>query len=90
MKTLNCPYKPPRPPKCCYRTKFDYFLGRVSPSLFQIFLFSDNSKEGAKFRQNYKKYKINVLRWKIDRRICSRGEYKIYKNYIKKCEVKDE
>lgn len=64
--------KPPRNPRCHYKSFIHYLLGIVSPSL----VWSVHNDKTEKYWKKMQKYKLDVIRYKIENRTCTREEYK--------------
>jgi len=76
MKPLKCPLKRPRPPRCFYTSFAHFVFGCVSPSLYLNHLLTSTDPKVIKFFQNEGKYEVDLLEWKIEKRIATRQEYK--------------
>lgn len=73
---MKNPHKRPRVPRSLCRTKVHWLGGIVSPSHWLAARLQGIEPEY--FRQE-KAYELRTVRWKIQQRICSRGEWDWYR-----------
>lgn len=72
--------KPPKHPYCHYSNPINYIIGLVSPSLVMCV----NNKETEKYWEEYRKYKSDMIKYKIEKRTCTKEEYKTFVRMKKK------
>lgn len=64
--------KPPKHPRCHYTSSAHYALGIVSPSL----VFAVHNEYTQKFWDDMHRYNLDMIRYKIYTRTCTKEEYK--------------
>ena len=72
--------KPPKHPYCHYANPINYIIGRVSPSAVMCV----NNKETEKHWTEYRKHKADMIKYKIEKRTCTKEEYKTFVRIKKK------
>lgn len=85
----RCPFKKPHPPRCLCRTLSDWVRGVVSPSL--LFMYSMGARTDIAVSQYFEAcriYRYSVLQWKIQKRICTKAEYREFR--LKRRRMYDE
>ena len=76
------PPKPPRLPMCLCRN-FGHWLLRIgSPSRVLTESIFPSCKESKQYFEDYRKYKIALLEYKIATRTCTRDEWRSYREYL--------
>lgn len=72
LKSNKCLFRPPHPPREICSTFANWILGIVSPSL----MFNANSERAKRYFRELEDYHINVLEWKVQKRIANKNEYR--------------
>lgn len=75
--------KPPIVPRCLCSSFLHWCLQIRSPSRVTDLMFTGRDQKANKYFQEVRSYIGQLLRWKINKRICTRNEWHEYRKYYR-------